>query len=68
MVAPSQTGAPRIFMSHGARDEILPIDRRSRRLAPALHGAGYDLVYREFDGGHTVPGEVVREAMDWFTE
>lgn len=68
LVAPSQTGAPRIFISHGTRDEILPIDRCSRRLAPALQRAGYDLVYREFDGGHTVPGDVAHEAMDWFTE
>lgn len=68
MAAPSQEGAPRIFISHGTSDQILPIDRCSRRLVPALQRAGYDVRYREFDGPHTVPGEVAKEAMDWFTE
>lgn len=66
LVAPSQTGAPRVFMSHGTRDEILPIDRCSRRLAPGLQRAGYDVEYVEFDGGHTVPAEIAEEAMSWF--
>lgn len=68
MVAPSQTGSPRIFISHGTRDEILPIDRCSRRLVPALQSAGYDVTYREFDGGHTVTAEVAEAATEWFTE
>jgi len=66
LAPPSQVGVPRIFISHGTRDEILPIDRCSRRIAPALQQAGYDVRYREFDGGHTVPGEIANEAMDWF--
>jgi phospholipase/carboxylesterase len=66
MAPPSQTGVPRIFLSHGTRDEVLPIDRCSRRLAPRLQGAGYPVVYREFDGGHTVPAGVAEEAMTWF--
>ncbi|MGZ5445444.1 MAG: alpha/beta hydrolase [Thermoanaerobaculia bacterium] len=68
LAAPSQNGTPRIFISHGTRDEILPIDRCSRRLAPTLQGAGYEVEYREFDGGHTVPAEIAQAAMDWFTE
>lgn len=68
LVAPSQIGSPRIFISHGTRDDILPIDRCSRRLAPALRRAGYDVRYREFDGGHTVTSAVAKEAIDWFTE
>ena len=68
LAPPSQEGAPRIFISHGTHDEILPIDRCSRRLVPGLQRAGYEVHYREFDGGHTVPGEVAKEAMEWFTE
>ncbi len=68
LVAPVQVGTPRIFISHGTQDEILPIDRCSRRLAPALKRAGYDVTYREFDGGHTVTAAVARAAMDWFTD
>ena len=66
-VAPAgQRGQPRIFVSHGTRDEVLPIDVCSRRIVPQLQRAGYDVHYREFDGPHTVPPEIAREGLDWF--
>jgi phospholipase/carboxylesterase len=58
-------GKPRLFVSHGDSDGVLPIDRTSRRLVPALQSEGYDLTYREFQGAHTVPAGIVREAVDW---
>ena len=58
--------SPRIFMSHGTEDEVLPIDRCSRRLAPAFRRSGYDLDYREFLGGHVVPAEMVERAFERF--
>jgi phospholipase/carboxylesterase len=62
-----RTGSPRIFVSHGTRDGWLPIDRCSRRVVPQLELAGYEVRYREFEGGHVVPPEISREAVDWFT-
>jgi len=38
----------------------------SRRIVPRLEQAGYDVTYREFDGPHTVPPEMSREAAEWF--
>src|SRR3954463_16027643 len=65
--APSEAhGAPRIFISHGVRDEVLPIDPCSRRLVPSLRRAGYDVDYREFPGGHIVPPEMVDAAVARF--
>ncbi|WP_224366178.1 alpha/beta hydrolase [Hyalangium versicolor] len=61
-----QHGQPRIFVSHGTDDQVLPIDPCSRRLVPRLEGVGYDVLYREFDGAHTVPAEIAREAAEWF--
>jgi phospholipase/carboxylesterase len=61
-----QSGAPRIFISHGTRDTVLPIEQCSRRLVPRLERAGYDVTYREFDGPHAVPAEIVREAVNWY--
>ncbi len=61
-----KSGAPRIFLSHGTNDQILPIDECSRRLAPQLKQAGYGVKFQEFDGPHTVPPEIAREAMAWF--
>ena len=56
-------GSPRIFVSHGTADAVLPIDRCSRLLVPALRRGGYSVDYREFDGGHEVPPELAAEAF-----
>ncbi|MET3934391.1 phospholipase/carboxylesterase [Arthrobacter sp. OAP107] len=60
-----RTGKPRIFVSHGDRDNVLPIDRTSRRLVPLLSREGYNVTYREFRGGHAVPPEISQEAIEW---
>jgi phospholipase/carboxylesterase len=59
-------GHPRIFISHGTKDQILPIENASRRLAPHLKQAGYSVNFQEFDGPHTVPPEIARRAVEWF--
>lgn len=65
--APVEThGSPKIFVSHGIDDRVLPIDPCSRRLVPALRNSGYDVDYREFDGGHTFPPEMVTAAIARF--
>jgi len=58
-------GRPRLFISHGTADNILPIDESSRLIVPALQRRGYDVTFREFDGGHEVPVAVAREGMRW---
>jgi predicted esterase len=67
-VPPRQLGTPRIFMSHGTDDRVLPIDRCSRRLVRVFERAGYDVNYREFEGPHVVPEEMTREAVHWWLE
>ena len=57
---------PRIYISHGVHDQVLPIDHCSRRIVPQLRRAGYAVTYHEFDGPHTVPPEIAREALTWF--
>lgn len=59
-------GRSAVFVSHGTDDEVLPIDRCSRRIVPALRGRGYDVVYREFEGGHEIPADITEEAFGWF--
>jgi phospholipase/carboxylesterase len=66
MAPAAERGEPRIFISHGTRDDVLAIDVTSRRAAPRLRRAGYDLRYREFDGGHTVPADIARGAVAWW--
>jgi hypothetical protein len=46
-----------------------PADRPlRRRLAPALRGGRYDVVYEEFDGGLAVPREPGRRAIEWMLD
>jgi phospholipase/carboxylesterase len=67
MAPAAQYGLPRLFISHGTHDQVLPIASCSRKLVPPLQAAGYDVDYHEFDGPHTVPQNIVREAVGWFT-
>ena len=58
-------GKPRVFISHGTRDDILPIDRCGRVVAQRLRLSGYDVTMREFDGGHEIPPAILTEGMAW---
>ena len=66
MSAPPQ-GRPRIFVSHGTADQILPIDQCSRIIVPRLRGLRYDVTYREFEGRHEMPADILSEALRWMT-
>ena len=56
-------GRPRLFVSHGTADAVLPINACSRRLVPKLQKSGYVVIYREFEGGHEVPADIARTAL-----
>lgn len=64
----TQTGRPRLFVSHGTQDTILPIDRCSRLIVPMLRRSGYEVEYVEFEGGHRVPSEIRERALAWLAE
>lgn len=66
ILAPAaEVGRPRIFISHGTADRILPIDGCGRRLAARLTNAGYLVDFNEFDGPHRVPPDIAKAAIDW---
>jgi phospholipase/carboxylesterase len=64
-VANRRRGRAQFYVSHGRRDEILPIESTSRRVVPVLESDGYSVRYQEFDGPHTVPAPIAREAFEW---
>ncbi len=66
VAVPAPVGKPRIFVSHGKADWILPIDACSGAFVPALRDAGYDVEFAEFDGGHTVPPEIADRGLAWW--
>lgn len=65
-LAGEEQGHPKIYISHGTSDRVLPIDMCSRKVFPQLNQAGYDVQYHEFDGPHTVPRDIAEEAVNWF--
>jgi phospholipase/carboxylesterase len=65
---PTRRGRPRVYVSHGITDRVLPIARTSRVLVPRLRREGYDVVYHELDGGHVMQPDDVARAWAWFGE
>ena len=59
---PDQVGRPRVWVSHGTDDRVLPIDVCGRRVVRTLRAAGYDVTYEEFRGGHDLTPELLRAA------
>jgi predicted esterase len=58
-------GKPSIYISHGTRDQILPIDRCGRLIAADLKSRGYEVIFREFEGRHEIPKDVMLEGLRW---
>ncbi len=66
IIGGTRHGKPKVFLSHGRQDNILPIDQCGRRIAAQLRREGYELRFDEFDGGHTATTEMREKAMQWF--
>lgn len=60
------TGKPAVFISHGTKDRVLPIDPCSRRIVAQLKQKELKVHYTEFDGEHQVPAGISESAVNWF--
>lgn len=58
-------GRPRVFISHGTHDIVLPVTC-GRGLAERLSAGGYNVTYKEFAGGHMADEDSALEALDRF--
>jgi phospholipase/carboxylesterase len=58
-------GRPRIFITHGRQDPVIPFDLTSEETVPELRRDGYEVTFRPFDGGHGMPNAMVPEMLDW---
>jgi phospholipase/carboxylesterase len=65
LVGGTRVGKPSVFISHGRADQILPLDQTSRLIVPGLTDRGYDVTFREFEGGHEVPPAIAKEGLTW---
>jgi phospholipase/carboxylesterase len=66
LAAPGRHGRPRIWISHGTDDRVLPVARCGRRVSAQLQADGYDVTYEEFAGGHVITPDLVTGALDWW--
>ncbi len=65
MVPNVRRGKPQVYVSHGTKDTVLPIETTSRVFVPRLRARGHDVQYTEFDGGHTMPPAILSESFAW---
>jgi phospholipase/carboxylesterase len=63
----AKTGKPKIFITHGTKDTVLPVEVTSREIVEALREKEYPVTYEEFDGPHTIPRERAERAIAWLT-
>lgn len=68
MMPLASRGMPRVFISHGDADGVLPIGICSRRIVPRLRQEGYEVTYAEFAGEHVVPPGIARQATAWLLD
>jgi len=67
VAAAPRVGTPRVYISHGRSDPVLPIHRTTRRIVPRLEAAGVPTTVEEFDGPHLVPPHIAENAVRWLT-
>ena len=68
IVGGQQAGVPRVFVSHGTQDVVLPIAQAGDAVVRQLRDAGYPVEYRRFVGGHEVSTATSAAAVRWFLE
>jgi len=64
-VGNQRRGRPSFYVSHGKGDEILSFDNTARRIVPELEAANYNVRFKDFEGPHTVPAAIARDAFQW---
>jgi predicted esterase len=65
MMPPSRVGKPKVFVTHGTYDEVLPVSGSRDRIVPQLKQWGHEVIYKEFKGGHALDPDLGREAFRW---
>ena len=66
IIGGEQVGVPRVFVSHGTLDDVLPIAQAGDAVVRELRDAGYSVTYRRFRGGHEASMATSAAAVRWF--
>lgn len=68
LAPPALVDRPRCWVAHGTADAVLPVDRCGRRVVERLARQDYDVHYEEFDGGHVVRPDLLRQSLAWWLD
>jgi predicted esterase len=55
----------RLFIAHSPTDQILSFERTRDDTVASLKRAGFDISFRQFEGGHRVDKAILSEAVDF---
>ena len=56
-----RVGKPRVFIAHGTKDPVIPIEAGGDAVARELRSEGYAVTYRRFPGGHRPQQAIARD-------
>lgn len=59
---------PRVFLSHGTEDRVLPIEPCGRTVKRLLDSRDIAVHFHEFQGGHTVPRAIREAALEFMLQ
>jgi phospholipase/carboxylesterase len=55
----------RLFVAHSPTDQVLAFERTRDDTVASLKKAGFDLSFRQFDGGHRVDKALLSDGVDY---
>jgi phospholipase/carboxylesterase len=67
VAASELNGKPSVYLSHGTKDAVLPIETCGRYIEYQLQDQKYPVRFHEFDGPHTVPADIAAEGFAFAT-
>ena len=67
MAEPDRLTSLPIFIAHGTEDPLIPINQ-GRAARDSLSQLPVSLTYREYDIGHTISEESLRDVTEWLTQ
>ncbi len=68
IISDERYGKPRVYVSHGRQDEVLPFDRCGAVIVAQLEKEGYAPRFDVFDGGHVASPELRSAALGWMSQ
>ena len=65
LIVPWRRGTPGVYIAHGVRDDVINVSKSRDLIVPTIVQRGYTVSYFEFEGGHEVPIDKARQALNW---